>query len=619
MFAPKVVKPQTKAAANSRNELAPQRSALATRPFGGRTVEQAHFLHGTIGNQATLRLLAQRTSKPARDHLDDAPAQEHDGSAALGPGLSWDFSKIPLFPPDRPNRPRASSAVAAPPLSGDMQPNLTVGEVNDPLEHEADHVADERAAPPAPPIVHEALRGPSAPLDASTRKRMESRLGHNFAHVRVHTDERAAASARAVGALAYTVGRSIVFDRGRYAPNEDKGRGLLAHELVHTLQQSGREPPSSDEELRVDSPTSPEEGEAQTIAATSTAPHRDYPSRASQLLSRSQSNVPFGKAILQRAVPTSGGDWDTDHYEAVKDLDASGNPIPAAQNVRGADITLKFKPNNDVNAELIGLTQSVQSYVGGALALTPAAATRAIPAADAKPINTGKGETDEGTAIDRASGYNNPIYPVKSVASVSLADPNTAASWGQLGWHYTDVANRPKHQDATLVDAPRRPGADKNSRQIFEVAALATKGAQAGTYYGSVRWGWRTDSAANLTKIDLQKVSDGVPSSTFIKAAGIWDKGAANVKLGAPGIMVTTGPVTLTPKAVVMLPIVLPVGTRLQIISGFHPPFLPGSGTVKVIDGPHTEVVGDIDVGPAPGPLMPPGPIAPPPIVPERP
>lgn len=610
MFVPKVIKPQTKAAANS---------ALATRPFGGGTVEQAHFLHGTIGNQAALRLLAQRTSKPARDHLDDAPAQEPAGSAALGPGLSWDFSKIPLFSPDRPNRPRAPSAVAAPPFSGDMQPELTVGDVNDPLEHEAGHLADERAAPPAPPIVHEALRGPSAPLDASTRKRMESRLGHNFAHVRVHTDERAAASARAVGALAYTVGRSIVFDRGRYAPHENKGRGLLAHELVHTMQQLGREPPSGGEELRVDPPASAREDEARTIAAASAEPHRAVPSRASQLLSRSQSNVPLGKAILQRAVPTSGGDWDTDHYEAVKDLDQTGNPVPAAQNLRGADITLKFKPNNDVNAKLIGLTQSVQSYVGGALALTPAAATRAIPASAAKPINTGTGETDEGTAIDRASGYNNPIYPVSSVASVSLADRNTAASWGQIGWHYTDAANRPTHQDATLIDFPRRAGADKNSRQIFEVAALATEGAQAGTYYGSVRWGWRTDSAGNLTKIDLQKVSNGVPSSTFIKAAGIWDKGvsstgAANVKLEAPGIMVVTAPVTLTPKAVVMLPIVLPVGTRLQIISGFRPPFLPGSGTVKVIE---TGVVGDINVDV--GPLTPPGPIPRPAIVPERP
>jgi len=477
---------------------------------------------------------------------------------------------------------------------------------------------------PVPPIVREALDGPGVPLEADTRRLMEHRLGHDFAHVRVHTDDLAAASARAVGALAYTVGKSIVFDRGRYAPHENRGLSLLAHELVHTMQQFGRRSPSASEELRVDPTASAGEDEARSVADASAEPQRAAPSHARQHMSRCQPTAPSGNAILQRAVSTFGGDWDTDNYDAVHDVDQSGNPVPAAQKVRGADITLRFKPNNAVDSELIGLTQSVQSYVGGALALTPAAATRAIPGAGAKPTNTGPGETDEGTAIDRASGFNNPIYPVQSAASASLADPSTAASWGQLGWHYTDAAKVPKHQDATLIDRCRRAGADKNSRQIFEVAALATKGAQAGTYYGSVRWGWRTDAAANLTKINLMKVSDGVPSSTFIKAAGIWDKGvsstgAANVKLDAPGIIVTTGSVTLKPQAVIMLPIALTVGTRLQIISGFHPPFLPGSGTVKVVDGPHTGVVGEIDVGPAPGPFAPLAPMGTPPgIAPER-
>ena len=46
-----------------------------------------------------------------------------------------------------------------------------------------------------------------------------------------------------------------------------------------------------------------------------------------------------------------------------------------------------------------------------------------------------------------------------------------------------------------MFDKPRRGGAKKDSRQIFEATALAIKGAQSGTYYGSVRWGWRTDAA----------------------------------------------------------------------------------------------------------------------------
>src|SRR5205085_1978944 len=61
--------------------------------------------------------------------------------------------------------------------------------------------------------------------------------GHDFSHVRVHTDERAADSAQSVNALAYTVGQHIVFTRGQFAPHSEAGQRLLAHELTHTIQQ----------------------------------------------------------------------------------------------------------------------------------------------------------------------------------------------------------------------------------------------------------------------------------------------------------------------------------------------------------------------------------------------
>jgi len=141
-----------------------------------------------------------------------------------------------------------------------------------------------------PPIVHDVLRSPGEPLDANTRALMESRFGHDFgrvsvysklpqgtsrnpvigpAHdeyereaddaasrvaaatpmpgtrsayfggVRVHTDSRAAESGQALNARAYTLGHHIVFGAGRYAPWTNEGRGLLAHELAHVLQQTG--------------------------------------------------------------------------------------------------------------------------------------------------------------------------------------------------------------------------------------------------------------------------------------------------------------------------------------------------------------------------------------------
>ena len=85
-----------------------------------------------------------------------------------------------------------------------------------------------------------ALDSPGSPLDAGTRAYMEPRFGHDFSKVRVHTDARAADSARSVNALAYTVGEDIVFGDGRYLPGSSAGRQLLAHELTHVVQQSGR-------------------------------------------------------------------------------------------------------------------------------------------------------------------------------------------------------------------------------------------------------------------------------------------------------------------------------------------------------------------------------------------
>jgi hypothetical protein len=142
----------------------------------------------------------------------------------------------------------------------------------------------------APPIVHEVLRSPGRPLDPEARAFMEPRFGHDFTHVsahgraarpaseglavsrpddelehaasrsvekimqpsepslpattgpdfsrvQIHSDSRAAESARAVDALAYTVGEDIVFGAGRYAPGSSDGRRLLAHELTHVVQQ----------------------------------------------------------------------------------------------------------------------------------------------------------------------------------------------------------------------------------------------------------------------------------------------------------------------------------------------------------------------------------------------
>ena len=90
----------------------------------------------------------------------------------------------------------------------------------------------------APPIVHQVLRSPGQPLPSSTRQSMEARFGHDFSQVRIHSDGKAAESAQAVNARAFTVGRDVVFGTGQYAPKTSTGQRLIAHELTHVIQQS---------------------------------------------------------------------------------------------------------------------------------------------------------------------------------------------------------------------------------------------------------------------------------------------------------------------------------------------------------------------------------------------
>ena len=76
-----------------------------------------------------------------------------------------------------------------------------------------------------------------SPLDNQTKKLMESRFGYDFSDVRIHTNKKAVKSAQSMSALAYTIGKDIVFGEGQFIPATDYGRRLLAHELAHVIQQ----------------------------------------------------------------------------------------------------------------------------------------------------------------------------------------------------------------------------------------------------------------------------------------------------------------------------------------------------------------------------------------------
>jgi len=88
-----------------------------------------------------------------------------------------------------------------------------------------------------PPSVQRVLRNTGQPLDTDTRERMETRLGHDFSNVRVHTDGAAADSAKTLSAKAYAVGQDVVFGDRQYEVGTSSGQRLIAHELAHVAQQ----------------------------------------------------------------------------------------------------------------------------------------------------------------------------------------------------------------------------------------------------------------------------------------------------------------------------------------------------------------------------------------------
>jgi hypothetical protein len=179
-----------------------------------------------------------------------------------------------------------------------------------------------------PAIVNSVLRAPGQPLQEPTRAFMEERFAHSFGNVRIHVDAEAARSARAVGAAAYTVGRNVIFDHGRYAPDTANGRRLLAHELTHVVQQRGATAGSAGG-LRIDSPHSAGEMEAERISAAidsdhspATAARQPRPTlhRAAEIVSRRSAGAPDALPLtlnLAKTPRTGLQFWPSDVQDTV--------------------------------------------------------------------------------------------------------------------------------------------------------------------------------------------------------------------------------------------------------------------------------------------------------------
>jgi hypothetical protein len=168
-----------------------------------------------------------------------------------------------------------SAAIAVPGLALPVQ-RLAVGAVGDPMELEAERVADSvvlalrrRQAEPGVPDVRrdvvDALRrharrqhpigaeggelaedaaqrlksasSGGSPVPVSMRGELESALGADLSQVRLHAGSQSSELNRSMSAVAFTHGQDIHFRDGIPDTSTDSGLHLLAHELTHTVQQ----------------------------------------------------------------------------------------------------------------------------------------------------------------------------------------------------------------------------------------------------------------------------------------------------------------------------------------------------------------------------------------------
>ena len=161
-----------------------------------------------------------------------------------------------------------------------IQRKLAIGDANDPLEHQADAMADKVMRMPEPNFIQrkcahceeeekaqrkplasfiqkkesadrnvvsdavsnqiQSTKGSGSTLPGTTKNFMENRFGADFSDVRVHTNYTASQLSNNLSAQAFTVGNDIYFNNGKFSPGSTDGKQLLAHELTHVLQQAGQ-------------------------------------------------------------------------------------------------------------------------------------------------------------------------------------------------------------------------------------------------------------------------------------------------------------------------------------------------------------------------------------------
>jgi len=395
-------------------------------------------------------------------------------------------------------------------------------------------------------------------LPNKLQSNMENSFGQDFSDVGIHKDSQKAVQ---MNARAYTQNEQIHFAPGEFNPESTSGQNLIGHEFTHIAQQrAGVVKPTKvlQKGVMVNDDKSLE-SEADAFGRKAAKGEAISKYRSASLEMRNSVRTAQAKSNVVQMVATDYGEFKDESYTTLKN--SAGKEV-------GVDMYMKFVPGNNVDAKLIGLTQTVRSIKSGGkpININPTVGTRSITSGDAQPISSPTLGTDQGMHIDQHSGagYRNPLYatgkisdkdtelaqagtpsPVKKLTAAEIAASSYSGlnykGWGEHGYRYKS-GKVWKSKDAELHDAPKLTARGTNAEQLFETAALAIDGNQEGMYYGSVEWGWRTDAKGVFTRLPFKVKSKAVPTSTFMKAAQVWnaDKTAGKDNIQLPAVWTGT-------------------------------------------------------------------------------
>ena len=265
-------------------------------PASATTAHPILHLQRTIGNRAVARLLQTKleVSHPSDFYEQEAEDVAHRLSAMPAPGPQPAVQRQTASEKEE-EKEKEHQGVQRKPLAGSIH-SLAQREVNPDEDKdkdkdkktlqratspESDHDESNGVLPHADKAVSAASTSTGQPLPSNLRRKFEQGLGADLSAVRVHTGPESVEANKAISARAYTTGSDIHFNKGQYDPGSLEGQHLLAHEVVHTVQQSGVGPHQDDEggRMKYSHHRSSAKTDVQTISSMKPMPRRTWAGR----------------------------------------------------------------------------------------------------------------------------------------------------------------------------------------------------------------------------------------------------------------------------------------------------------------------------------------------------